>query len=418
MDGENIRLVWRLAAGLLLATAGDGIGAVDFEAQVRPVFAEHCYGCHGEEKRKGDLRLDTVEGIRRGGNSGEPLFVAGDAERSHLFKLVSGVDPEERMPPEGKGLLGGDELGLIGQWIDEGAVLPGGDLEVELTTDHWSFQPVVRGQVPAGGGGWGVGAVDAFVGRALSERGLTASVRAGRRMLVRRLYLVMHGLPPTREEAEEFVADVEPGAWGRLVDRVLASPRFGERWARHWLDVVRFAETNGFETNRERLTAYRFRDYIIESFNADKPYDQLVREHLAGDATGADVGTGFLVAGAYDIVKSPDVNLTLMQRQDELADMVNTTGTAFLGLTLGCARCHNHKFDPILQKDFYAMQAVFAGVRHGERAIAEDGSAVDGSAVDGKRPAVSARGNTEEFPVTGAKYVRLTISRTNSGGEP
>jgi hypothetical protein len=179
-----------------------------------------------------------------------------------------------------------------------------------------------------------------------------ANPRADRRTLMRRLSLTMLGLPPTPEEMETFLSDDSPQAWNALVDRVLASPHYGERMARHWLDLVRFAESNGFETNRERPTAWRFRDYIIDSFNADKPFDRLIKEHLAGDALGADLGTGFLVAGPYDIVKSPDPNLTLMQRQDELADMINTTGTAFLGMTIGCARCHNHKFDPISQKDY------------------------------------------------------------------
>ena len=144
-------------------------------------------------------------------------------------------------------------------------------------------------------------------------------------------------------------------------------PRYGERWARHWLDVVRFGETHGFETNRERPHAWRYRDYVITSFNRDLSYQQFVKEQIAGDAYGQDVATSFLVAGPYDLVKSPDVNLTLAQRQDELADMVNTTGTTFLGLTLGCARCHNHKYDPVTQRDFYSIQAVFAGVEHADR---------------------------------------------------
>jgi hypothetical protein len=224
---------------------------------------------------------------------------------------------------------------------------------------------VSRPDVPHDGGR----PIDAFISQGLASQGLKASPRAAAHTLIRRLYFVMHGLPPTPEQVEAFVVDPSSDAWENQVDQVLASPRFGERWARHWLDIVRFAESNGFETNRERLTAYHFRDYIIESLNADKPYDQLVREHLAGDALGADVGTGFLVAGPHDIVKSPDPVLTLTQRQDELADMINTTGLAFLGLTLGCARCHDHKFDPVSQKDFYALQAVFAGVHHGERAL-------------------------------------------------
>ncbi|MEM7233354.1 MAG: DUF1553 domain-containing protein, partial [Planctomycetota bacterium] len=173
-------------------------------------------------------------------------------------------------------------------------------------------------------------------------------------------------LPPSREEIAFFENDSRPDAYERLVDRALSSPRYGERWARHWLDLIRFGETDGFETNRERPNAWRFRDYVIDAFNSDKPYDVFIREQLAGDSYGEPVGTGFLVAGPVDIVKSPDPSLTLKQRQDELADMINTTGTTFLGLTTGCARCHDHKFDPISQRDYYSMQAVFAGVVFGE----------------------------------------------------
>ena len=160
-------------------------------------------------------------------------------------------------------------------------------------------------------------------------------------------------------ETADFVNDTRTDAYARLMDRVLASPRYGERWARHWMDVVRYADTNGFETNRERKSAYHYRDYIIASLNSDKPYDRFIKEQIAGDALGVDAATGFLVAGPHDIVKSPDINLTLMQRQDELADMVNTTGTAFLGLTMNCVKCHDHKYDPLTTTDYYAMRAIF-----------------------------------------------------------
>ncbi len=278
----------------------------------------------------------------------------------------------------------------------------------------------------------------------MKEKGLNPSPRGDRATLVRRLYLVAHGLPPTPEQAADFENDSSPDAWSKLVDRVLDSPRFGERLARHWLDVARFAESNGFETNRERPNAYHYRDYVIDSFNSDKPYDQFVKEQIAGDAIGVDVGTGFLVAGPYDIVKSPDISLTLMQRQDELADMVNTTGTAFLGLTLGCARCHNHKFDPILQKDYYSMQAIFAGVQQGERPMSrtltpEQKREVEtlrvamgeweeevhalreraALAVEGEpvlREAVNTLSNLESFPPADARFVRFTFN-TTSGGE-
>ncbi len=406
---------------------------VEYEKDIRPIFEANCYQCHGADKQKGNLRLDTPAGIRRGGDSGEPLFVLGKRGESYLFRLVSREDPGEAMPPKEKDALSKADVAKIGLWIDQGAKLPGKEEVARLSTDHWSFQPVA--------GKHKHGSVDGYLREALASKGLQFSSRADRRTLIRRLYLVMLGLPPSPEEVEGFLRDKSPEAWSALVEKVLASPHYGERMARHWLDIVRFAETNGFETNRERLTAYRFRDYVIESFNEDKPYDRFVKEHLAGDALGADIGTGFLVAGPHDIVKSPDPNLTLMQRQDELADMINTTGTAFLGLTLGCARCHNHKFDPVAQKDYYALQAVFAGVGFGERAlkIPRDEKAREkvialrrevagleagveqlrkraaGSGVKpARRPAVTARGNVDSFPATIAKFVRFTIRRTNS----
>ena len=187
---------------------------------------------------------------------------------------------------------------------------------------------------------------------------------------IRRLSFDLIGLPPTPEETEAFATDRDPLAYDRLVERLLASPRHGERWAQHWLDAVRFAESDGFETNKPRASAWPYRDYVIAAFNADKPYDQFVLEQLAGDVLGADAATGFLVGGANDVVKSPDPVLTAQQRADVLHDMVGTTGSAFLGLTVGCARCHNHKFDPIPQTDYYAIKAALAGVDHGERALA------------------------------------------------
>lgn len=320
----------------------------------------------------------------------------------------------------------------------------------EKMTTPWSLQPVVRPDVPKSVTHAAIPSnpIDCFVGRQLEERKLSFGPEADRRTFIRRIYLVMHGLPPTPLEVDRFLDDVSPNAVETLVDRVLASPHYGERWARHWLDVVRFAESNGFETNRERKNAYPYRDYVIQSFNEDKPYDQFVREQIAGDAWGVDAGTGFLVAGAYDLVKSPDINLTLMQRQDELADIVNTTGTTFLGLTLGCARCHDHKFDPISQKDFYAIQAVFAGVNFAERslrrprerhdatelaelqsefaaseaALAELRNKADAAKPIGERSktlraAVNSRTNEEKFSAMLATAVRFTILATN-GGEP
>lgn len=306
---------------------------------------------------------------------------------------------------------------------------------------HWAFQPVSRPAVPGNGN-----AVDTFVGARLRTDGLTMSPEADRVTLIRRAYLVMLGLPPSPEEVAAFVGDRGEQAFERLVDRVLEDSRYGERWGRHWLDVIRFAETNGFETNRERPNAWRFRDYVIAAFNEDKPYDRFIREQLAGDALGVDVGTGFLVGGALDIVKSPDPVLTAQQRADELDDMVATTGTAFLGLTVGCARCHSHKFDPIGHGEYYSMAAMFAGVQHGDRALpippeqkarlevlegrvrelearmqrflAKPAVSKVGSSVVGRiRPAVQARINEEVIQPIEARLVRFTIEAT-SGGEP
>jgi hypothetical protein len=229
----------------------------------------------------------------------------------------------------------------------------------------WWLEPVGDPVVPAGA----AHPIDAFILEKLREAGLRPSPPADRVTLIRRLFLDLHGLPPSPEDVDAFVADARPDAWERLVDRALASPRAGERWAQHWLDIVQYADTHGFETNTPRPNAYRYRDYVVAALNEDKPYDRFVFEQIAGDAVGADAATGFLVAGPWDSVKSPDPGLTLTQRHDELAAMIHKTGTALLALTLGCARCHDHKFDPISQKDFYALEAVFAGVQHGERPI-------------------------------------------------
>ncbi len=347
---------------------------VDFAAEIQPILRARCYDCHGPEGQESNLRLDRRDNLLEGGDSGEPALVVGNSRKSLLIRRVAGLD-EDIMPPDGPRLTR-QQIALFRAWIDQGAKMPAAEdgSKDSLTTDHWSFQPLVRPALPCVDDAWIRTPIDCFVLERLHGAGLAPAAEADRVMLIRRLYLNMLGLPPSPEEIDRFVHDADAAAYERLVDRVLASPRYGERWARHWLDVVRFAETHGFETNRERPTAYPFRDYVIRALNADLPYDRFVREQLAGDAMGDDVATGFLVAGPYDLVKGQDANLRLMQRQDELADMVNTTGTTFLALTTGCARCHSHKFDPIPQRDYYALQAVFAGVQHGDRPLqsAED----------------------------------------------
>lgn len=321
----------------------------------------------------------------------------------------------------------------------------------------WSFQPVRRPTVPTTAfDGLAVNAVDRFVFRKLQEKGLRPSPPADRLTLIRRVTVDLTGLPPTPVEVGAFLSDHSAGAYEKLVDRLLASPAYGERWARHWLDVVRFGESNGYEQNHLRPNAWPYRDYVIRSFNADKPYDRFVTEQLAGDIlakedSSANAGTGFLVAGVHDTVGIQEEEGTRQQRINDLEDIVSTTGAAFLGLTVGCARCHDHKFDPIPQRDFYRLAAVFAGVRHGERPLDPRGSSATDQAeiaqleqqiaiqtdlineIDGRaratilgsrgltattRPAVTARRNEDTFEPISARYVRFTVLATKDGAEP
>lgn len=410
---------------------------VGFADDIRPILARRCFSCHGPEKQESGLRLDRRAAMLRGGELGEPSIVPGDSAASLLVRVVAGIDPDLTMPPEGES-LSASEIGRLRAWIDQGASWPSEEDGADATVpaaDHWSLEPLAAGPIPDTDDVRVTNPIDAFLWERLRAAQLDFSPPASPRTFIRRIYLDCLGLPPTPDEVAAFIADDAPDAHQRLVDRVLASPHYGERWARHWLDVVRFGETSGFETNVERPTAYHYRDYVIRAFNEDKPYDQFVLEQLAGDAVGADAATGFLVGGPYDRVKSPDINLTLMQRQDELTDMLNTTGTAFLGLTLGCARCHNHKFDPITQRDYYAIQAAFAGVEHGERPLdSADAQArrqrlnqVEEqlhatrqrlSELVGLREPVNAKVNEERFPPTEVRFVRFTVRATNNGIEP
>ncbi|MFO0870704.1 MAG: DUF1553 domain-containing protein [Pirellulales bacterium] len=411
-------------------------GKVDFARQIRPLLQAKCLRCHGPETQESQLRLDRRSSLLRGGDSGEPALVPGRAEQSHLIQLVSGRQAGQWMPPDERERLTPEQINLLRAWIDQGAAWddtdePAGD--EPAVSNHWAFQPVGRPVPPGSDDPWIRNGIDAFILAGLRQHGLAPNPPAGRAELIRRIYLDMLGLPPTPEEVQAYVADPNPEATTALIERVLRSPHYGERWARYWLDLVRFAETNGFETNRERPHAWPYRDYVIRALNEDRPYDQFLREQLAGDSLGVPAATAYLVAGPYDLVKSPDINLTLMQRQNELDDIISTTGTALLGLTLGCARCHNHKFDPVRQTDYYALQAIFAGVQHGERTLPltapqqdelrrldERLAALRTSLQPflperGARPSVTARGNEDTFEPTRAKFIRFTILATNSG---
>ena len=372
LPGIVLSLLVMVTGASVSARAADS--ALAFEQGVLPVLEEHCIPCHGPDKQKSNLRLDSLAGFFL-----KSAVVPGDPESSRIIQAVRYDNPDMQMPPDEK--LSDESIRLLEEWVRQGTAWPGTSVEAAqaearaLTAatianepEYWAFRSPRETPVPRiNNDDWSASPIDAFVYRALADRKLEPSPEATKRVLIRRLYLDVLGLAPTPEQVKAFVTDPAPDAYEQLVDRVLASPHYGERWARHWLDVVGFAETSGFETNLPRPNAWRYRDYVIEALNNDVPYTQFIEEQLAGDALGADAATGYLVAGPWDSVKSPDIVLTKNQRDGELHDMVNRTTAAFLGLTVGCAKCHDHKFDPISQRDYYHLRAMFTGVRHGER---------------------------------------------------
>ena len=400
--------------------------AVDFTQDIEPIIQTHCIDCHGPDEQESQFRLDRLANFLSGGNSGEPAVVPGKPDESFLLTLIRHEEPDKEMPPDES--LSKREIELIEQWIADGAKTPEsyGPAKAHADLSHWAFQPVRR--YPSTG-------IDEFVRDKLTDKRLMQSPPAERHILIRRLYLIMLGIPPTPQQVAAFETDRNSAAWQRLVERVLASSHYGERWATYWLDLVRFGETHGFEMNRERPNSWQYRDWVIQSLNDDKPYDEFVRQQIAGDALGADVATGFLVAGPVDQVKGSDPKLRQAQRMNELDDMINAVGTAFLGLTTGCARCHNHKFDPISQRDYYSMQAVFAGVQHGDRAlppspetkrklatleaeIANLTERLKRFIVENEselRSSVNAMQNEEVFAKRNARFIRFTIDETSGG---
>jgi hypothetical protein len=364
-----------LFAVLLLGPVSRAADPPDFDREIAPLLARACLDCHGGAKPKGRLDLTHKDTTFAGGKVG-PAVVPGKLDDSPLWLRVQA----EEMPPK-KPLAAADRE-LLRAWIAAGARWGSDPIDpFRFTTakragyDWWSLRPVVRPAMPAiRTAGWVRTPVDAFVLAKLEASGLGPAPEADRRTLIRRLSYDLLGLPPAREEVEAFVRDPDPMAYEKLVDRLLASPHYGERWARHWLDVVRFGESNGFERDLPRTTAWPYRDWVVRAFNDDLPYTEFVQLQLAGDMLRPDnpaalTATGFLVAGPHDtVVPSSDVMRKGMQ-QDELEDLLGTVGQSFLGLTVNCARCHDHKFDPIAQKDYYRLAAALSGAQPGERDV-------------------------------------------------
>lgn len=352
------------------ADSPTSMAPVDFVRDIRPIFEHHCYACHGEKKQKSGLRLDRKLSAMKGGDLCGACIIPGNAEQSPLIQFVANAQAELRMPPEGAG-LGATEIDTLTRWVNEGGEWPE-DLESVSQNDlrkHWSFQPIRRPLPPQVNSPWPRNGIDRFVLSRLLQAGLAPSPEADRVTWLRRVTLDLTGLPPTPEQVESFVQDVSLTAYERVVDSLLNSPSYGERWAQHWLDVVRYADTHGFEVNTERPNAWPYRDYVIQSFNRDTPYDQFIKEQIVGDVLEQDAATGFLVTASVLLPGQigADEPSKRLARQDSLDEIVVNVGQSFLALSIACARCHDHKFDPISQRDYYALQAMVAGVEYGER---------------------------------------------------
>ncbi|MEQ8790155.1 MAG: PSD1 and planctomycete cytochrome C domain-containing protein [Pirellulaceae bacterium] len=351
-----------LTACLLVAAANGELACadeqpVDYLRDVKPIFARHCTKCHGPEKRQSGLRLDAAELMRRGGDSG-PGVIAGKPNKSLVLMALTGSEEISEMPPDGPKPTAA-EIETLRRWIEQGAKAPEEDIAAAAGSDHWSFQRPTRPPLPeVRDRSWPRGAIDRFILARLEAEGIAPSPEADRRTLIRRLSLDLRGIAPTVGEVDEFVGDLRPDAYERLVDRMLASPAYGERWGRHWLDIARYADSNGYTRDFAR-EIWLYRDWVINAVNRDQPFDQFTIEQIAGDmlpdatmaqrlATGFHRNTQFNEEGGTDDEQF---------RIDAVADRVNTTATAFLGLTLECARCHEHKFDPLAQREYYQFFA-------------------------------------------------------------
>lgn len=438
-----------IAAAFLLEVAAVTAAPIDFVKEIQPMLEKKCLSCHNPNSAKGDISLSTADEVL---DPGVELVIPGKALASDLYLVATPEEPGEKpyMPEEGDPLTG-KEAELLRRWIDEGAEWPEGIVLHEASKadkSWWAYQKLPDEKSFAGTlSDPDTHPVDAFIEQKLDEESLAMNPPADRRGLIRRATYDLTGLPPTPEEVEAFVSSHDPTAYEKLIDRLLASPHYGERWGRHWLDVVRFGESRGYERNQIIDNLWPFRDYVIDSINDDKPFDEFIREHLAGDVFGSgnpdvEIGSAFLVAGAYDDVRNQDVDQAAQIRANTLDEIINATSQAFLGMTVSCARCHDHKFDPIAQTDYYQMYATFAGVRHGERVLAapEQRSEVTAKRrpleekkselekkeksihakatrrsseeagkfeAQWKRPSVDRQGTVESFSPVEAKFVRL-----------
>ena len=358
--------------GLTNASADDALTAEQlrfFETSIRPLLVEKCQSCHGPDKQWGTLRLDSRDAILKGGETG-PAIVLGKPDESLIVKAIRRTDDDLKMPP--KETLSERQVADLVRWVEMGAPFPsatGQSKPRHRDPDHWSFRPVIQPTVSQTQKTvWASGPWDQFILAKLERAKIVPTDHASPRTLIRRATFDVTGLPPTPDEIVEFLADDRPDAYARLIDRLLASPSYGERWGRHWLDVARYADSNGLDENVAHGNAWRYRDYVVSSLNLDLPYDEFLTEQLAGDLLSASndetrsrhlIATGFLAIGPKVLA---EVDETKMQ-MDIIDEQIDTVGRAMLGLTLGCARCHDHKFDPIDAADYYGLAGIFKSTR-------------------------------------------------------
>lgn len=372
--------VWLMTVGCSLVVADE---PVEFKNQIAPIFEQHCIRCHSPDHRKGDVSLATLDDLKS-----NDYVVAGNPDASYLIELVTSQVGEPPAMPKKAPPLSAGEVDLLRRWIRQGTPWPPDVVvkeKAKADSSWWAYQPlnVVRfseSTSPQSPGSESrASTIDDFIRANLAEHQLKPSPPADRQTLIRRLSFDLHGLPPTPEAVDAFVSDPDPLAYEKLVDRMLESPHYGERFARHWLDIAHYADTHGFERDQRRDNAWQYRDYVIRSFNEDKPYDRFLQEQIAGDVLWPDnevavIATGFLAAGPWDFVgqvetKSPELRRSA--RSLDLDDMATQVMTATLAMTVNCARCHDHKLDPISQQEYYQLQAVFAGVKRGDRVVSD-----------------------------------------------
>jgi len=371
---QNAFQLGLLPGGMLIVLFGNVLSAEElFKDQVAPLLQRRCLSCHSGAEPKGGFSLQTAEATMSSG-----YIEPGKASESYFVELITPVDGSAEMPKDSDPLTS-DEVAVIRKWIDEGAKWPQKLTLQEPRVDNfdwWSYQPLTRPSVPQVNDSWATSAIDKFILAKLNQQGLTPSEPADRRTLIRRVTYDLIGLPPTHEQVVQFVNDSDPLAYEKLVDRLLASKQYGERWARHWLDVVKYADTHGYDKDKLRENAWPYRDYVIRSFNEDKPYSRFIQEQIAGDVLfpgqpDGILGLGFIAAGPWDHIGHVEVPETKIDgkvaRNLDRDDMVSNTLNTFCSVTVQCARCHNHKFDPITQADYYGLQSLFAAVDRADR---------------------------------------------------